>query len=189
MHRSDLGKPYSRPPANRVRAFTLTEVLVVIGVVAILIAILMPVLSRARAAGQSVSCLANLRQIMMAFDLYAADSRQVYPDPAGTGQSWESLLRPYLARDTYHCKSDGGLFENLRSSYDWRDTPDPKTTVAGISRLAVRRSNVVFVFDALPDWHGQGKINAAQIDGAAQSMSYQKCLEDLDTSIYQKSEK
>ena len=135
-------------------------------------------------SGQSVSCLSNLRQIMMAFHIYAGDNKQRLPDPAATEQSWESLLRPYLhSREAYHCSSDGGLFDNLRSSYDWRDTPDPATTVAGKLLIEIRRPDAVFVFDALPEWHGKGKINSAQADGSAMTMNYQDCLKDLDRPI------
>jgi prepilin-type N-terminal cleavage/methylation domain-containing protein len=166
------------------RAFTLTELLVVVGIISVLIALLLPALSKARASGQSVSCLSNLRQIMMAFHLYAGDNRQRLPDPAAAEQSWESLLRPYLrAREAYHCASDGGLFENLSSSYDWRDTADPATTVAGKLLIEIHRANTVFVFDALPEWHGKGKINSAQADGSATTMSYQDCLMDLDLPV------
>jgi len=164
--------------------FTLPELLVVIGIIAILIALLLPALSKARSSGQSVSCLSNLRQIMMAFHIYAGDNKQRLPDPVATEQSWESLLRPYLrAREAYHCSSDGGLFDNLSSSYDWRDTPDPATTVAGKLLIEIRRPDAVFVFDALPEWHGKGKINSAQADGSAMTMNYQDCLKDLDKPV------
>lgn len=169
---------------DRASAFTLIELLVVIGVIALLIAMLMPVLSKARRSAHRVSCLSNLRQVTMAFHLYAGDNRQRFPDPAAANQSWESLLRPYLTtREVYHCLSDGGLYENLRTSYDWRDTPDPLTTAAGKAVVEVRRSDTVLAFDALPDWHGKGRINAALIDGSATTMEYPKCLQDLDTPI------
>lgn len=173
-----------RPVPRPVRAFTLIELLVVIGIIAVLLAILLPVLSSARASSNTAGCLSNLRQIMMAFHLYAGDNRQRLPDPVASQQSWESLLRPYLvAREAYHCQSDGGLFENLRSSYDWRDTPDAATTVVGKLLVEIRRSDAAFVFDALPDWHGKGRINAAQADGSAATIPYQDCLKDLDKPI------
>src|SRR5207247_2440437 len=82
---------WTRSSSRSGRAFTLTELLVVVGIVAVLIALLLPALSKARASGQSVSCLSNLRQIMMAFHLYAGDNKQRLPDPAAAEQSWESL--------------------------------------------------------------------------------------------------
>jgi type II secretory pathway pseudopilin PulG len=55
-------------------AFTLVEVLVVCAAVAVLLGLLVPVLSRARAAARRCGCQANLRQIWMAWDLYLTDS-------------------------------------------------------------------------------------------------------------------
>jgi prepilin-type N-terminal cleavage/methylation domain-containing protein len=179
-------RPFPRPIRAFTRAFTLVELLVVIGIVGVLAGILIPVLGSARASSQNVTCLSNLRQMMMGFHLYAADNRDTLPDPLITQQSWESLLKTYLpGRDSFRCPSDGSLFENLRSSYDWRDTPDRLTTLAGKTFSEIRRTSAVFVFDALPDWHRKGKINVAQADGSVQTMDHQECLKDLDISIYE----
>jgi hypothetical protein len=159
--------------------------MVIIGVIAVLLGLLLPVLHSARSSGQTVSCLSNLRQISLAFNMYAAEHQQRFPIPADVSkQSWESVLKTYLSsREAYHCVSDGGVFERYGSSYDWRDTGDPLTTAAGRSVPEIGRSNVIFAFDALPDWHGRGKINASQFDGSASTMSYQDCLRDLDTPL------
>lgn len=166
--------------AGRARGFTLVELLIVIGIIVVLVAILIPVLGKARASSQSVACLSNLRQIMMGFHLYAGDNQGRLPDPIAAQESWESLLRKYLtSKDVYHCQSDGGLFEKFRSSYDWRDTPDPLTTMAGKSLDEIRRPDTVFVFDALPEWHAKRQINAARADGSTLTMDYEECLKDL----------
>jgi prepilin-type N-terminal cleavage/methylation domain-containing protein/prepilin-type processing-associated H-X9-DG protein len=57
------------------KAFTLIELLVVIGVIAVLIAMLMPALKKARTHAVAVQCQSNLRQIGMAFFNYATDNR------------------------------------------------------------------------------------------------------------------
>ncbi|MDB5304159.1 MAG: hypothetical protein JWM97_1708 [Phycisphaerales bacterium] len=55
-------------------AFTLVELLVVIGIIAVLVAILMPALAMAREAAKTSKCLSNLHQIAMGIQMYAADN-------------------------------------------------------------------------------------------------------------------
>jgi prepilin-type N-terminal cleavage/methylation domain-containing protein/prepilin-type processing-associated H-X9-DG protein len=65
--------------AALLRAFTLVELLVVIGIIAILIAILLPTLAKSRESARRAACLSNLRQVHTAFFLYAGNYKDQVP--------------------------------------------------------------------------------------------------------------
>ena len=69
----------------RRHGFTLIELLVVIAIIAILAAILFPVFARARAKAQQTKCLSNLKQIGLAFQMYAQDHDELLPPGEWTG--------------------------------------------------------------------------------------------------------
>src|SRR5437763_16977828 len=92
-------------PRHRPRAFTLVELLVVIGIIALLISILLPALSKARRSGNTVKCLSNLRSLGQAFQLYGLDFKDVWPvavhEPGNhiaidVQRRWPDLIYPYI---------------------------------------------------------------------------------------------
>jgi prepilin-type N-terminal cleavage/methylation domain-containing protein len=166
-------------------AFTLLELLVVTLIIGVLAALLIPAIANVRRHARSAQCLSNLHQLAVGFQQYAFASNGRLPDPLAADLSWETTLSPYVSggANAFACPADDELAASLGSSYDWRDTGDPATTLAGRSFTDTRIPNPVLVFDALPDWHKEGKMNAAHLDGSAESMDTQACITNLMTPL------
>src|SRR5437879_3124121 len=95
--------------------FTLVELLVVIGIIALLISILLPTLGRARRAANTVACAANLRSILQAVQMYASQNNGSIP-----GSPWTT------ARGLYKDMASGTLVSTnpdqvpgVIDTFDW----------------------------------------------------------------------
>ena len=103
------------------KGFTLIELLVVIAIIAILAAILFPVFARAREKARQTSCLSNLKEIALAFNMYVSDYDERTPpgggwtDPSGNEPGpayWQLRIEPYLKNtQILNCPSFDGAFD------------------------------------------------------------------------------
>jgi prepilin-type N-terminal cleavage/methylation domain-containing protein/prepilin-type processing-associated H-X9-DG protein len=92
------------------RAFTLVEMLVVIGIIGLLAGMLMPALAQAKRKANSVKCLNHLRQIGLSATMYAADFNEELPRRQRLTNCWMVTLQPYYKDPKLlKCPSDGFL--------------------------------------------------------------------------------
>ena len=137
--------------------FTLVELLVVIGIIALLISILLPALSKARAQASSVACQANLRQIGQLIQIYTSEDKGILPfgdwngfynpsipatigvkpspDPAAGGANWAILLMYTLQGKNGNTFTDfantGAAGRGYLRSFQCPDVPFGGTETSG----------------------------------------------------------
>jgi prepilin-type N-terminal cleavage/methylation domain-containing protein/prepilin-type processing-associated H-X9-DG protein len=127
--------------------FTLIELLVVVAIIAVLVALLLPALSAAREKGRAIHCMANMKQIGLAVNLYADD--------------YQDILVPSCLNDP---PGSGGWYE-------------AQTLLAGIWWLPSKKVGYLTPIEAwtcpsLPDQSGPGNWWAGQPRGGGYSVNY-----------------
>lgn len=84
---------------RRCAGFTLIELLVVIAIIAILAAVLLPVLGRAKMKAQGIYCVNNLKQLQLAIIMYTNDNQEKFPENPGAGTSLQSWVAGVMSWD------------------------------------------------------------------------------------------
>lgn len=119
-----------------VRGFTLIELLVVIAIIALLIAMLMPVLGKAKESTRNTVCMANQRQLLTGYTAYAVDNGQIM---MGGRPEQKSYAFVYPGGDE-SAITRGALFQYLKSGIEFYQCPeDPNGNLRSYSIPGVLR--------------------------------------------------
>ena len=149
--------------AARSRGFTLVELLVVIGIIALLISVLLPSLAAARRSAKSVTSLSNLRQLGIGLVQYRIENKGYYPVgawasvPGRPRHRWADAIYPYMKNTEVYLSPQLDEPERQRMNKPFNHTCDPNANPGIIAGKTIFFGGYGYNYQYL----GNGRLDAA----------------------------
>lgn len=174
-------------PLRRLCAFTLIELLVVVAIIAILAALLLPVLSAAKAKGQQAACANNLKQLVTGWLMYAGDNDSKFivnmpyaagmgtPFGAGSTNNWAqgNMMVPWESTNVLFLRQ-GGLFPYVSQTAVYH-CPADSSAWNGVLRVRSYSMN---------GWLGSRSMNNAVLGLAQPEPGFQTYVKENETAAH-----
>jgi prepilin-type N-terminal cleavage/methylation domain-containing protein/prepilin-type processing-associated H-X9-DG protein len=147
---------------NQDKGFTLVELLVVIAIIALLMAILLPALNKARDQANTVKCASNLRQFGLMYEMYAQVHNESMPGGWNSGAMWMVDLMPY-----YQGVGDVRLCPKATKFLDKLGCNTAASCPKGVDTAWGRWGEPGFFGGVVPVWSKKGLYGSYGVNGWA----------------------
>lgn len=168
--------PFHEPEARRARSFTLTELLVVVAIIAVLVALLLPALAAAREGSRTLVCMGNLRTQAFGVLQYLDENNDVFFQASSSGGSplWPDYIGKYIGCADSGVILVGGSLYGGNTTWRWLLGVD-------VWNCPTRSTEPASQYYGIPTLHAYGATH--RLDGSPDGYSLRIVSRSLDRII------